>query len=399
MSCQLSFRTNFGAHLFSAVLFFISSNIQSQNILDVDATLRQAEQQLRYRLANFKDTDRFPRSVKGNSLVSVPSRDWTSGFYAGILWQMYDYTQDKVWLNAARKWTESLEKEQFTTRTHDLGFMLYCSYGNGLRLIRSRAYQEVLIQGARSLSTRFRKATGTIKSWDNDSWQFPVIIDNMMNLELLFWASRISGDSAFYNIAVTHATTTLQNHFRADNSSYHVLDYDTVTGRVIERVTHQGYSDESAWARGQAWGLYGYTVAYRETKDERFLKQAVRIADFMLNHPNLPADKIPYWDFNGPSIPNEERDASAGAITASALIELSQYVAGGDAYLNAASTILKSLSSPRYMAKPGTNHGFLLMHSTGHKPAKSEINVPLIYADYYFLEALLRYKKLSENRK
>lgn len=381
------------------LLLTSSASILSQHKLDVNKTLSGVEKQLRYQLETFTDTNSFPRTTKDNSLVSVSSRDWTSGFYAGILWQMFDYTKDEMWARSARNWTESLEKEQYNTRTHDLGFMLYCSYGNGLRLSQNRAYEEVLLQGARSLSTRFRSTTGTIKSWDHGSWDFPVIIDNMMNLELLFWATKVSGDSSFYNIAVTHALTTMRNHFRPDNSSYHVVDYDTVNGKVKSRVTHQGYADESAWTRGQAWGLYGYTLTYRETRDKRFLDQAIRIADFMLGHPNLPADKVPYWDFDAPGIPNEERDASAAAITASALIELSQYVENGSKYTDAAGAILKTLSGPTYMAKPGTNHGFLLMHSTGHKPHKSEIDVPLIYADYYFVEALLRYKEITANKK
>lgn len=381
------------------LLLFSVFSLHAQKAFDVKRTSAVVEEQLRYRLKTFTDTNTFPRSVKDGQMVAVPSRDWTSGFYAGVLWQMYELTRDETWARAARKWTESLEREQFNTRTHDLGFMLYCSYGNGLRLAPSRAYEEVLMQGARSLSTRFRKTTGTIKSWDHGNWEFPVIIDNMMNLELLFWATKVSGDSSFYNIAVTHALTTMKNHFRSDYSSYHVVDYDTVTGKVKQRVTHQGHADESAWARGQAWALYGYTMTYRETKDKRFLEQAVHIADFMLTHPNLPKDKVPYWDYNAPGIPNEERDASAAAILASALLELQQYVDSGKRYKDAATFILGSLASPEYLATPGSNQGFLLLHSTGHKPHKSEIDVPLIYADYYFLEALIRYKQLLKSEK
>lgn len=380
-------------------LLFSVFALHAQKAFDVKRTSAVVEEQLRYRLKTFTDTNTFPRTAKDGQMVAVPSRDWTSGFYAGVLWQMYELTRDETWARAARKWTESLEREQFNTRTHDLGFMLYCSYGNGLRLAPSRAYEEVLMQGARSLSTRFRKTTGTIKSWDHGNWEFPVIIDNMMNLELLFWATKVSGDSSFYNIAVTHALTTMKNHFRSDYSSYHVVDYDTVTGKVKQRVTHQGHADESAWARGQAWALYGYTMTYRETKDKRFLEQAVHIADFMLTHPNLPKDKVPYWDYNAPGIPNEERDASAAAILASALLELQQYVDSGKRYKDAATFILGSLASPEYLATPGSNQGFLLLHSTGHKPHKSEIDVPLIYADYYFLEALIRYKQLLKSEK
>jgi unsaturated chondroitin disaccharide hydrolase len=364
---------------------------------DAGKNLKKAALQLDQRLAHYQDTSRFPRSVKADTLVAVPSRDWTSGFYSGSLWYMYDFTKDKKWEQAARKWTAGLEKEKYNTHTHDLGFMLYCSFGNGLRLTGDPAYKEILLQGAKSLSKRFNPVTGVIKSWDHGKWQFPVIIDNMMNLELLFWATKVSGDSSFYKIAVSHANTTLKNHFRPDNSSYHVLNYDTLTGDVIEKITAQGYANESAWARGQAWGMYGYTVAYRETKDKRYLDQAVKIADFFLKHPNLPKDKVPYWDFNAPNIPNEERDASAAAIMASGLLELSVHANRKD-FKTSAEEILASLSTPAYLASTGSNHDFILMHSVGHKPAKSEIDVPIIYADYYYIEGLLRYRNMNAKK-
>lgn len=364
--------------------------------VDPDAKLAIVKQHLKNRLDNYHDTERFPRTAKDNQLVTVPSRDWTSGFYPGMLWLMYDYTKDPIWEREARKWTASMEPEKMNTTTHDLGFMLYCSFGNGLRLTNDPHYKDVLLQGAKSLITRFRPATGVIKSWDHGKWQFPVIIDNMMNLELLFWATKVSGDSTFYKIAVTHAETTMRNHFRPDNSSYHVVNYDTLTGKVISKETAQGYSASSAWARGQAWGMYGYTVTYRETKDKKFLDQAVKIADFFLQNPTLPKDKVPYWDFNAPDIPNDVRDASAAAIMASGLLELSKYVSNGKKYSAAAEEMLTSLSSDKYLATPGTNQDFILMHSTGHKPAKSEIDVPIIYADYYYIEALLRYKAMKK---
>jgi uncharacterized protein YyaL (SSP411 family) len=218
----------------------------------------------------------------------------------------------------------------------------------------------------------------------------------MMNLELLFWATRVSGDSTFYNIAVAHANTSLKNHYRADNSSYHVIDYDTISNDVLAKKTHQGAADESAWARGQAWGLYGFTVMYRETKDKKYLDHAEKIATFYLNHPNMPADKVPYWDFNAPNIPNEPRDASAAAIAATALLELSGYSVNKEKYFDAAKEMLSSLSSDAYLAKPGTNNNFILMHSTGHMPNGSEIDTPITYADYYFLEGMLRYMLLAK---
>jgi unsaturated chondroitin disaccharide hydrolase len=368
--------------------------------LDTRANLQFAQAQIGKGLEIFNDTLSFPRTIKPDgTMKGVPSEDWTSGFYSGNLWYLYDYTKDRKWEAAARKWTAGLEKERHNTHTHDLGFMLYNSFGNGYRLTQDPRYKEVLIEGARSLSTRFSPITGCIQSWDHGKWQFPVIIDNMMNLEFLFWATKVTGDSSFYKIAVTHANTTLKNHFRADNSSYHVVDYDTITGKVRERVTAQGYANESAWARGQAWGLYGYTVTYRETKDKRYLEQAVKIADFFLSHPNLPKDMVPYWDFNAPNIPKEERDASAAAIAASGMLELSQYVPNGKKYFQAAEKILTSLGSPAYRADLGSNANFLLKHSVGHKPAKSEIDVPLIYADYYFIEGMMRYEQLASAKK
>jgi unsaturated chondroitin disaccharide hydrolase len=339
----------------------------------------------------------YPRSSNPDgTLLSVESRDWTSGFFAGNLWQLYDYTRDGKLLKAAQRWSVGLEKEKDNRSTHDLGFMLYCSIGHGYRLTKDEHYKNVLLEGARTLATRFNKKTGCIRSWDHGTWQFPVIIDNMMNLELLFWASKVSGDSSFYRVAVTHANTTLKNHFRPDNSSYHVVDYDTASGMAIKKMTHQGFSDESAWARGQAWGLYGFTVAYRETRDRKYLEQAEKIAAFYLSHPNLPADKVPYWDFNASGIPHEPRDASAAAIAASALLELAKYSERGKWYSDNAMAMLKTLSSPTYLATPGTNNNFILKHCVGHKPAEREIDVPLIYADYYFIEALLRISKFSK---
>lgn len=377
------------------ILILIAFGFQMD--LNTKKNLDVVKAHLQKSLESHTDSLSFPRSTKPDGqLNNVPSSDWTSGFYAGNLWQMYDYTKNEKWLQAAHRYTIGLENEKLNTDTHDVGFMLYCSFGQGYRLKPNENYKEIMLQGARSLSTRFDKNTGCIRSWDFGKWQFPVIIDNMMNLEFLFWATKVSGDSSFYKIAVSHANTTMKNHFRPDNSSYHVIDYDTITGAVVSRDTHQGHAPESAWARGQAWGLYGFTVAYRETKDKRYLALAEKIADFYLNHPNLPTDKVPYWDFNAPNIPKEERDASAAAIVASALLELSQYVKDGQKYVNASKQMLTSLSGDAYMAKPGTNNNFILKHSVGHKYAKSEIDVPIIYADYYYIEALLRYERMKK---
>lgn len=338
-----------------------------------------------------------PRTVEKGEFKMVSSRDWTSGFFPAELWYFYEYTKDKKYLELAKKYTEDIKKEQFNTTTHDLGFMVYCPFGNGYKLTKDAAYKDVIIQAAKSLSTRFNAKSGVIKSWDHngDKWKFPVIIDNMMNLELLFEASKFTGDPSFAKIAVTHANTTMKNHFRPDFSSWHVIDYDTLSGNVRNKLTAQGYSNESAWARGQAWGLYGYTLCYRYTKNAAYLAQADGIAGFILNNKITPTDGVPFWDYNDPTIPNTSRDASAAAITASALYELAKYSKQGAKYKAAADKILASLST-LYINKLGENYGFLLAHSTGHRPAKSEIDVPINYADYYYLEALLRYKNFKK---
>lgn len=312
---------------------------------------------------------------------------------------MYEYSGKKEWKSAAEKFTASIEREKINGGTHDMGFKIYCSVGTGYRLTKDVHYKEVIIEAAKTLSTRFNPVTGVIKSWDNRAkWKNPVIIDNMMNLELLFAATQLTGDSSFYKIAVSHASITMKNHFRADYSSYHVVDYDSLTGSVVKKTTHQGYADESAWARGQAWGLYGYTMCYRFTKDKNYLQQAEKIASFILNHPGMPKDLVPYWDFNAPNIPNEERDASAAAVIASGLYELSLYSKRGRTYKTTADKIIASLTNS-YRSPIGENNGFILLHSTGSRPSKSEVDVPLSYADYYYLEALLRNKKLKEKKK
>jgi alpha-L-fucosidase len=341
-----------------------------------------------------------PRTLDSMQLKLVPSRDWTSGFFPGELWFLYEYTGKEEWKKQAQDFTAKIEREKTNAGTHDMGFKVYCSFGQGYRLTKDAHYKDVIIQSAKTLSTRFNPKVGVIRSWDHhkEQWDYPVIIDNMMNLELLFEATKLSGDSSFYRIAVLHANTTMKNHFRPDYSSYHVVDYDTATGGVRKKQTAQGYADESAWARGQAWGLYGYTMCFRETRDRRYLDQAEHIASFILSHPNLPRDIVPYWDFNAPNIPNEPRDASAAAAIASALYELSTYSKNKNEYRKAANKILESLTN-YYRSPIGENKGFILLHGTGSRPANSEVDVPLVYADYYYLEALLRKKKLNEGKK
>lgn len=342
-----------------------------------------------------------PRSLTAaGELQLVPSKDWTSGFFPGVLWYLYEYTGQDKWLGQAKGFTADIEQEKWNAGTHDMGFKIFNSFGNGLRLTGNEDYREVIIQSAKTLLKRYNPEVGALKSWDHssDQWDFPVIIDNMMNLELLFAATRFTGDSSFYKVAVNHANTTMKNHFRDDYSSYHVIGYNPNNGAVKEKHTHQGFSHKSAWARGQAWGLYGYTMCYRETNDDAYLKLAENIADFVLNHPNMPDDYVPYWDFDAPDIPNEPRDVSAAALIASSLYELSTFSEAGEKYGEAADKTLKSLIE-KYTSPKGMNRGFILQNSTGHKPHGSEIDVPIIYADYYYLEALLRKKQLREGKK
>jgi rhamnogalacturonyl hydrolase YesR len=338
-----------------------------------------------------------PRSISPNGLIRYAHpRDWTCGFFPGSLWLMYELSGDKYFKKQAAKFTEALDTVQYFTHTHDLGFMLFCSYGNAYRLTKKKKYKNVLHTGANSLISRFNKNVGCIRSWDFGSWQFPVIVDNMMNLEFLLWTSASTKNSKYHKIAISHANKTLENHFRKDNSSYHVVNYDTITGKAIDFQTHQGYSDSSAWARGQAWGLYGYTSMYKETLDQNYLNQALKIADFIMKHPRMPKDKIPYWDFDAPNIPHAPRDASAAAVIASALLELSTLTKAGEVYFNYAEDILKNLSTDKYLAKAGSNAYFLLKHCTGNLPNNSEIDTTLNYADYYYLEALKRYGTIKE---
>jgi rhamnogalacturonyl hydrolase YesR len=359
----------------------------------------------------------YPRtSNEDGSLKSTDLKEWTSGFWAGDLWYVYEYTHKEQWRDAAQDWTNTLADNQYNNSMHDLGFMMYCSYGNAYRLTHNPQYKDILIQSAKSLASRYSPVTKTIKSWNErlswdgkTMWHYPVIIDNMMNLELLFWATKVTGDSTYYKIAFNHAETTMKNHVRPDYSTYHVVNYDEKTGKVLNRETCQGYANNSTWARGQAWAIYGFTMVYRETHDERFLKLAQHLADFYLNNKRLPEDKIPLWDFNvnqdgykplwsydrerySNPIP---RDASAAAVVSSALFELSGFSKDEQRarYKNAAIEILRALSSSVYLATPHTNNNFLIRHSVGSLPHHTEIDVPLCYADYYYLEALLRYQR------
>ncbi len=378
----------------------------SLNIDFINRELKDAVSQVKV-LSALLPKDAMPRTFVGDTLVTSNTSWWTSGFYPGLLLYLYDFSGDSTLFHLASNKMAILEKEKYNTGTHDLGFMLYCSYGNALRITHDTAkYKNILVTGAESLASRYRPKVGAIRSWNMPS--FPVIIDNMMNLELLLVASRLSGNIELWNIAVAHANTTMKNHFRPDYSCYHVVDYDPENGNIIAKKTAQGAYDESAWARGQAWALYGYTMMYRETRSRTYLDFAKKIAGFILDHPNMPADLIPYWDFDTPQLPDnhpfaphkKSRDASAAAIIASALIELSTYTRGAesDAYLSKAEKMLTHLAQYPYKAAIGSNGGFILQHSMGSLPRNVEVDVPLTYADYYYVEALMRYRQLLQDR-
>ena len=378
---------------------------------ETDNAFAEADVQLRYQLEQVdnerrekKTWDLMPRCVeKDGSLRTVRVADWCIGFFPGELWQMYKYSHDPFWREQAVSNTWPIERVKLNTGSHDLGFMVYNSFGKAWEQTGEQSYRDVVVQAARSLATRFDERVGCIRSWSwgtPDRWQYAVIIDNMINLELLFQASRITGNRRYYNIAVSHANTTMRNHFREDHSSYHVVDYSPEDGSVIKRITHQGLFDESVWSRGQGWGLYGFTMCYRYTHDQAYLEQARQIASFWFSQPDMPEDLIPYWDMRDPAIKTGvgpaldggcPRDASAAAVIASALYELATYVGGDEAadYRAKADKILHALES-NYQPEPQTAQGFLLLHSTGNYPAGDEIDVPINYADYYYLEALHR---------
>jgi len=382
-----------------AIILVAANNTFATNYKDINwlkTAIDRSQEQLLKASESYKYAQKNPRTFENGKIVFASTKDWTCGFFPGSLWYMFEMTKNQKFKTEAEFYTGLIESVQYRKDTHDVGFMLNCSYGNGYRLTGNQQYKSVLINGANSLMTRFHPQVGLIKSWDGrKNWQYPVIIDNMINLELLCEAGKITGNNSYEKVSISHADKTLENHFRADNSCFHVVNYDSISGKVISKETHQGFSNSSSWARGQGWALYGYTMMYRETKDPKYLEQAQKVAAFILNNPNLPKDKVPYWDFNAPNIPNEPRDASAAAIYASALIELSGFVKNGKDYFNAAEQILISLSSAEYLSEKGENGFFILKHSTGNWPKKSEIDAPLSYADYYYLEALGRYMKVK----
>ncbi|MCW3787663.1 glycoside hydrolase family 88 protein [Plebeiibacterium sediminum] len=376
-------------------------SVTKENEFNADKLLDYCNTKITHTVNSLSDTDSLPRNIlKGQTKWNkVGIYDWCSGFWPGILWYAYEASGDSSFLSGARKFTEPLKGVlDVPVDNHDLGFMLFCSFGNGYRLTKDSAYHDFLLEAADSLATLYNPKVGTILSWpamrEKMNWPHNTIIDNMINLELLFWASKNGGDHSLYDMAVEHAETCMTTLIRPDFTTYHVAVFDTTDGHFIKGVTHQGYADDSQWARGQGWGIYGYTMVYRETKDQKFLDTAIKLADKFIEM--MPEDKVPYWDFNDPAIPNAPKDASAAAVIASSLLELQGYVTDEQLrakYYNTAIDLLSALSSDKYLSKH-INESFLL-HSTGHWPAKSEIDASIIYADYYYMEALLRLKNIK----
>jgi len=385
-----------------ASVFSASFSALGDELLDrIPKVFERAETQYTGMLKTLGNNPEFPRTIKPDgSLVTVKPEDWTSGFFPGSLWFLYEYGGSDSWKKQAVDYTNRLDGIRHFSGHHDTGFMLGCSYGNALRLSPDDSARAVLRDGAEALAKRYNPNIGMIRSWDSKPYLCPVIIDNMMNLELLTWAAKNGGDPKLREIAISHADHTLKNHFRPDGTAYHVVDYDPETGAIRAIHANQGADVRTAWARGQAWAIYGFTMMHRETKKAEYLDKAVAVAEVVMAHANLPSDKVPYWDFGAAAGESTPRDASSAAVMASALVELSQLAGGekGAKFLEFARTQMLSLSTPAYLAEPGTNGGFLLAHSTGHLPGKSEINVPLNYADYYYLEALLRYRAVVTNK-
>lgn len=382
-----------------------SACTDSDNAGLAEKSLSYCTSQVKRSLADLKadstiDYTMMPRNIlSGESswnCKKAAKEEWTAGFWPGVLWYAYEGSGDTEIRAEAEKFTSSLAFLASTPAyDHDLGFLVFCSFGNGYRLTGNPEYKKIILDTADTLATLYNPKVGTILSWPREvhekGWPHNTIIDNMINLEMLFWAAKNGENKQLYDIAKRHADVTMKHHFKTDYSCYHVAVYDTVSGQFIKGVTHQGFSDESMWARGQAWAIYGYTVCFRETGDPRYLGFVQKLTDAYLA--KLQGDYIPYWDFNDPSIPNAPRDASAAAVVSSALLELSTFVPDkkGEQYRNAAIRMLESLATDNY--RSGTQNASFLLHSTGHYPNGTEIDASIVYADYYYIEALLRLKK------
>lgn len=350
------------------------------------------------------DYNKTPKDIlKGQynwNLQENRPENWTWGFWPGIVWMDYAYTKKADIKKEAINFTLPLAYlAKAKPYDHDLGFLVFLSNEKAYNATGEKKYKDIILGTANRLAELYNPKIGTILSWPREAvgkgryQPYNTIIDNMINLEMLFWAAQNGGGEKLRDIAIRHANTTMKYQFRPDYTCYHVAVYDTLTGKFKEGKTNQGYADNSVWSRGQAWAVYGYTMCYRMTKDARYLDFAQKVSDAYLER--LPEDYIPYWDFCDPAIPNAPRDASAAATVASGLLELCTYVDGVKQakYYFAALKMLESLSSAKYQSR-NTNTAFLL-HSTGNYPINSQIDCSLVYADYYYMEALLRLRDLQ----
>ncbi|WP_339839175.1 glycoside hydrolase family 88 protein [uncultured Maribacter sp.] len=384
--------------LFAVALTNCTDN-KEESTVNIEKILSQNVEKTKETLKELTPDQGFARNIPKEQtnweLVGV--KDWCSGFWPGVIWYGYEASGDEQLRLQAEKFTEPLKGIAYSpAENHDIGFMLYTSFGNGYRLTKNEEYKNVLLAAADTLATLYNPKVGSILSWPSQTqFRHNTIIDNMMNLELLFWAAKNGGKKELYDIAESHALVTMKYLVRKDSAIYHVGSFDETTGEFLKGQTHQGYADESMWARGQAWGIYGFSVAYRETHRKEFLDTAIKVSEHYLNR--LPEDGIPYWDFDDVNIPNVPKDASAAAIAACGLLELSKYVASEEQskkYMKAARRMINLLSEAPYYS--GDTNQALLLHSTGHLPHESEIDIPIIYADYYYMEALLRLQKMDE---
>ncbi|KAA6302746.1 MAG: Unsaturated chondroitin disaccharide hydrolase [Candidatus Ordinivivax streblomastigis] len=387
--------------LLCATLYYFTSCTP----FNVKKQLDYCDTQIKKTIVEIGGKDQMPRNIMDSlttwKLVPITIDEWTVGFWPGILWYDYENTQSEEIKKQAVYYTELIEPlTKLPAYDHDLGFQLFPAYGNAYRLTGNETYKQIILNAADTLATLFNPTVGTILSWPREvkprNWPHNTIMDNMINLEMLYWAAKNGGSSKLYDIATKHAEITMQNHFREDGGCYHVAVYDTIDGHFIKGVTHQGYADSSLWARGQAWAIYGYTLVYRETQDKKFLRFAEKVTDLYLNR--LPKNEyVPFWDFDAPDIPNAPHDASAAAVVASALLELSQLEDNrekGEEYKAFAVKMLEELSSEKYQSRD--KKPSFLLHSVGHYPNQSEVDASINYADYYYIEALIRYKKQTK---
>jgi unsaturated chondroitin disaccharide hydrolase len=337
------------------------------------------------------------RTKPGGSWLTVGADDWTAGFYAATLWRTYERTHDPAWRQRAETWQAGLARQTSQDST-DLGFKLFDTYGVGYQLTGDESYKRVVLAAADTVAHRYNSKVGMFRVWDkaNDQTRFRVNIDALMNQELMFWAGQNGGNPQYADMAKHHALRALQDLVRPDGGTWMVASYDQKTGALLGHSTKQGYATESTWSRGQAWAVYGFTTAYRYTKDPRFLDGARRTADYFVRR--LPPDRVPYWDFDVPNKATAPRDTSASAVVASALVELSGYETDPAAKQHDTDTardILTALSSPTYAPRNQT-FAAMLQHGTQHYPA-GWADTGIMFGDYYFVEALGRYEKAGNS--